>query len=69
MQALERSAVTNGWPKDKWSVLLGYLHIQLIDRALQVYEKIRQQDAIYYDLKVALLLVFCAIPETYKTRF
>ena len=67
LQAFERSAFTSGWPRDKWPVLL---RTQLTDRALQVYNEIPQQDEMNYDaLKAALLLAFCAVPETHRTRF
>ena len=67
LQAFGRSALTSGWLRDKWPVLL---RTQLTDRALQVYNERPQQEAMNYDaLKAALLLAFCAVPETHRTRF
>ena len=67
LQRFERLARTNNWTEDTWAVSLSVL---LTGKALDVYSRLSEEEAIsYVHLKEALLKRYNLTEEGYRNKF
>lgn len=65
--AFERIAVSLGWPKDVWALLL---QCRLSGKALEVFSALSLADSLQYEtVKTAILRSFELVPEAYRQKF